>query len=286
MAELRIGTCSWKYPSWRGLVYSAAQGINYLQEYAAHFNTVEVDQWFWSLFGDGDVRLPDPDDARAYRASVPDDFRFSIKVPDSITLTHLRSRNKAAPLISNPHFLSPTLFASFLAAIAPLRDALGPLMFQFEYLNRQKMPSQEAFQQVTHAFIRGLPRDYTYGVEIRNPNYLNDAFLDFLAGCGAVPVLLQGYYMPSVVALYERWRTRLSRFDTVVLRLHGPDRQGMEERSGNQWDRIIAPKDDELVAVAGIARELLAGGARVYINVNNHYEGSAPLTIARLQRLL
>ena len=49
MAELRIGTCSWKYPSWRGLVYSAAQGINYLQEYAARFNTVEVGQWFWSV---------------------------------------------------------------------------------------------------------------------------------------------------------------------------------------------------------------------------------------------
>lgn len=50
--------------------------------------------------------------------------------------------------------------------------------------------------------------------------------------------------------------------------------------------RTPANKDDELAGVAGIARDLLAAGTRVYINVNNHYEGSAPLTIARLRRLL
>src|SRR6056297_1251867 len=34
MPSLRIGTCSWKYPSWEGLVYSAPKDINYLEEYA------------------------------------------------------------------------------------------------------------------------------------------------------------------------------------------------------------------------------------------------------------
>ena len=76
MSELRIGTCSWKYASWRGLVYSARPDINYLQEYAGRYDTVEVDQWFWSLFGSDragtlSVRLPNPADARAYRLSVP-----------------------------------------------------------------------------------------------------------------------------------------------------------------------------------------------------------------------
>lgn len=49
--DLHIGTCSWKYASWRGLVYSDAPHPNYLAEYARHYDTVEVDQWFWSLFG-------------------------------------------------------------------------------------------------------------------------------------------------------------------------------------------------------------------------------------------
>jgi uncharacterized protein YecE (DUF72 family) len=286
MSELRIGACSWKYPSWRGLVYTAAQPGDFLREYAAHFDTVEVDQWFWSLFGAGTVRLPDTADARAYRQAVGDGFRFSVKAPDSITLTHLRSRDKAAPPQPNPHFLSPVLAAAFLDAISPLADVLGPVMFQFEYLNRQKMPSQARFQVAFQTFLEALPEGYTYGLELRNPNYLNRELFAFMDRVKVAPVLLQGYYMPSILPLYERVRDLLAAQETVIIRLHGPDRQGMEERTGSRWDQIVAPKDDELAGVAAMARDLLGAGVRVYINVNNHYEGSAPLTIARLRHLL
>ncbi len=47
---IHLGTCPYKYESWRGLVYSY-QPANYLQEYARRYDCVEVDQWFWSLFG-------------------------------------------------------------------------------------------------------------------------------------------------------------------------------------------------------------------------------------------
>jgi uncharacterized protein YecE (DUF72 family) len=286
MSELRVGACSWKYPSWQGLVYSAPQGIDYLREYANRYDTVEVDQWFWSLFGAGTIRLPDPRDVRAYRQAVGDDFRFSVKAPDSITLTHLRNRDKAAALQPNERFLSPSLTIAFLDAISPLAGVLGPVMFQFEYLNRQKMPSQAQFQLVFQAFLNTLPAGHTYGLEIRNPNYLNRELFGFMAQNRVAPVLLQGYYMPSIMLLYERFRDLVAGQETVIIRLHGPDRQGMEERAGGRWDQIVAPKDDELAGVAAIARDLLSAGVRVYVNVNNHYEGSAPLTIARLRRLL
>lgn len=41
---LKIGTCSWKYPSWQGLVYSPDVGDNDLAEYARQYETVEIDQ--------------------------------------------------------------------------------------------------------------------------------------------------------------------------------------------------------------------------------------------------
>ena len=81
--DIRIGTCSWKYESWRGLVYSDAPGINYLAEYSKKYTCVEVDQWFWSLFGPDKVVLPQPRDVSQYAASVPEDFRFGIKLPNS-----------------------------------------------------------------------------------------------------------------------------------------------------------------------------------------------------------
>jgi uncharacterized protein YecE (DUF72 family) len=286
MGELRIGTASWKYPSWAGLVYSAPKGIDYLAEYAGRYDTVEVDQWFWSLFAPNKVRLPDPSDVASYRRAVPDGFRFSVKVPNAITLTHFYRKVKPDPLVPNPWFLSLDLFERFLAAIEPLRDVLGPLMFQFEYLNRTKMASQAEFEEVFGAFIEGLPDGHAYALETRNPNYLNGSLFDLMERLGLAPVLLEGYYMPSVVGLFEAWRPRLERCRTVVVRLHGPDRASIEKQTKRKWDRIVAPKDDALSAIATMVDGLLHSGVDVYVTVNNHYEGSAPRTIERLQERL
>jgi uncharacterized protein YecE (DUF72 family) len=286
MAQLRIGTCSWKFPSWHGLVYSQAKGVDYLSEYAQRYDTVEVDQWFWSRFSLGEVRLPDPADVAAYRAAVPDDFRFTVKAPNSVTLTHLYREEKDDPLIANPSFLSAALVKTFLRLLDPLRDVLGPVMFQFEYLNRQKMSSQDSFQKQFAAFAGQLPAGYPYGVEIRNPKYLNDAYFRFLSANKLIPVLLQGYWMPPIWEVYAEHRERILDHRTAVVRLLGPDRKGIEELTGKRWNSLAAPKDEELLKVVDIARDLMNEGVDVYINVNNHYEGSAPLTIERIRELL
>jgi uncharacterized protein YecE (DUF72 family) len=286
MAELRIGTASWKYPSWHGLVYSAPKGIDYLAEYARRYDTVEVDQWFWSLFGSDKVRLPDPADVESYRAAVPDGFRFSVKAPNAVTLTHFYRKAKSDPLVPNPWFLSTELLGRFLDSLEPLRDVLGPLMFQFEYLNRQKMASQAAFEDRFGAFAAELPEDIEYGLETRNPNYLNESLFDLMERLRLAPVLLQGYYMPSILELFGARRPRLERSRVVVVRLHGPDRSAIEKETGKKWDRLVAPKDEELSGIASMVGELIGAGVDVYVNVNNHYEGSAPLTIERLQERL
>jgi uncharacterized protein YecE (DUF72 family) len=286
MAQLRIGTCSWKFPSWDGLVYSAPKGINYLEEYARHYDTVEIDQWFWSLFGADSVKLPRPADVAAYRNAVPDNFRFTVKVPNSVTLTHPYRKAKTDPLVPNPSFLSPALFQTFLSLLDPLRDVLGPLMFQFEYLNRQKMASQDHFQERFGAFVEQLPRSYEYALEIRNGNYLNRSYFELLNRKGVSPVFLQGYWMPPITDPYQKWRDLIVQQEVAVIRLHGPDRQGIEKRTGKQWNQIVAPKDEELAAIAQMIDDLLDRGVDVYLNVNNHYEGSAPLTIERIRRLI
>ncbi len=284
MPTLRIGTCSWKFPSWQGLVYSAAEGIDYLEEYAQKYDTVEIDQWFWSLFPGG-IRLPRTADVRAYRQAVPDTFRFTVKVPNSVTLTHFYKKEKDEELAPNPDFFSVQLFQEFLELLEPIRPLLGPLMFQFEYLNKQKMPSQARWESLFEAFLNRIPSSYPYAVEIRNPNYLNAAYFQFLNRHHLAPVLLEGYYMPPVVQVYEKWRPLLLEQKTAVIRLHGPDREGMEETTGKRWDKRVAPKDQDLAAIADMVKDLLAQDVDVYVNVNNHYEGSAPLTIKRIEEL-
>ena len=206
MKNLHIGTCSWKYDSWRGLVYSENPQLNYLQEYATHYSTVEIDQWFWSLHGVGKTSLPDLRTVEEYASAVPNDFIFSIKVPNSITLTHFYRKSKNEPLVANPHFFSNTLFTEFLERLHAVKSQLGPLMFQFEYLNKQKMESQTVFFEKLTDFINKCPREFIYAVEIRNPNYINENYFNFLNQFKLQHVFLQGYYMPSVYSLYSKYK--------------------------------------------------------------------------------
>ena len=71
-----------------------------------------------------------------------------------------------------------------------------------------------------------------------------------------------------------------------VIRLLGPDRGRIEEQTGKRWDRRLAPKDEGLRHIAAMTNEMLSRGFEVTINVNNHYEGSAPRTIEALRPLL
>jgi len=286
LASLRIGTCSWRFPSWAGLVYSAPKGVDYLKEYAARYTTVEVDQWFWSLFGTDKISLPDSATVIDYRASVPDDFRFTVKAPNSVTLTHLYRKHKAEPLVANPYAFSPELVQAFVELLAPLHDVLGPIMLQFGYLNRQMIPSKRHFEERLDVLASQLPGDRTFAVELRNPNWFSSSFFALLERRRLAPVLLQGYYMPPVTEVYRQWRNEITAHETAIIRLHGPDRAGMEEQTGRQWDRIVQARDAELAVVVEMIEDMLGRGLDVYVNVNNHYEGSAPLTIERIERLL
>lgn len=288
--HLRVGTCSWKYDSWEGLVYKPGKRYrpeDYLPDYARHFTTVEIDQWFWSLFPTG-VRLPDPSVARQYAESVPDDFQFTIKAPNAITLTHSYAKQpKGSERTANelnPHFLSVDLLNRFLETLTPMRGKLGPIMFQFEYLNKQKMPSLAVFLERLRAFLERAPAGFQYAVEIRNPNYLKDEFFDSLRRLGSGYVLLEGYYMPPIAEVAAGHDVRTAPFS--IIRLHGPDRSGIEEQTGGAWNEIIEPRDESLQAAADIIRQNLADDVDTYVNVNNHYEGSAPLTIQRLLEIL
>jgi len=280
MSRLRVGTCSWKFDSWQGLLYSGRDKEQYLAEYATRFPTVEIDQWFWSLFPPDRLVLPSREVAARYAAAVPPDFRFSIKLPNSLTLTHYPERSRTGPLRPNPHFLSPELFAQVLERLEPIRSRTGVLMLQFGYLNRQHMPRPTDLRDRLDAFLAAVDRQIPLGVELRNPNLLNRDTFTWLRDRDLTPVFLQGYYMPDLADVYARVRDLVR--GLAVVRLHGPERQEMERRSGDRWDRIVRPRDEEIGRMAGVVKDLLARGVDVYLNVNNHYEGSAPLTIHRL----
>ena len=133
-----------------------------LPDYPKLLNTVEVDQWFWSLFPSGPVLL-DEAAVKRYAESVPDDFLFTIKAPNSLTLKHFYAKQpkiyQAHANRPNGNFLSVVLLRRFLDRLAPMGKKVGVIMLQFEYLNRAKMPSLDAFFEKLHGFFAGAPRD-------------------------------------------------------------------------------------------------------------------------------
>lgn len=278
---LRFGTCSWKYDSWEGIVYTDSKSKNYLKEYSQKFNTVEIDQWFWSLFSPAKVVLPQKSIVEEYRKSVPDDFLFTIKVPNSITLTHFYKDAKEDRLIPNPFFLSVELFNEFLNAIVPIRKQVGCLIFQFEYLNKQKMKSLSEFQSRFAEFQKKLSNDVPpIGIEIRNPNYLNEKYFEFLSEQSLAPVFLEGYFMPPITEIYSKFKKHIK--NLAVIRLHGPDRKGIEKIANDNWNQIYINRDVEIKSIVEMIKELQSNEVDLFVNVNNHFEGSAPLSIQKL----
>ncbi|MGM0482962.1 MAG: hypothetical protein ACQERI_00250 [Candidatus Krumholzibacteriota bacterium] len=54
--------------------------------------------------------------------------------------------------------------------------------------------------------------------------------------------------------------------------------------TGKEWNKLVDPEDD-LEEVAAMARDIAGREIYLTININNHNEGSAPLTIERLEAM-
>lgn len=275
--NLFIGSCSWKYDEWIGIIYSVGTK-NYLEEYSKRYNSVEIDQWFWSLFPNSIV-LPKIETAKEYANSVGDQFKFTVKVPNSITLTHYYKTN-----IENKNFLNPELMVKFIENIAPLESKIGTLMMQFEYLNKQKMENLDKFIDLLQTFFNKLPKNINYAVEIRNPNYITKKYFEFLNSAKIGNVLIQGYYMPPIWDTFFRYKDLLN--TNVVIRLLGDDRSGIEKITDGKWNNIVINRDNEILRVIEIIKGLKLKDVSLFLNINNHYEGCAPKTIEKILKLL
>ena len=114
MTELRIGCSGWNYKHWRNGVFYPPRlpTSKWLQFYAEHFDTVEVNATFY--------RLPRPTAVANWVALTPPDFVFAIKM--SRYVTHVKRLAGVKELLER-----------FYATIAPLvgTPRLGPVLSQF-----------------------------------------------------------------------------------------------------------------------------------------------------------
>ena len=266
--QVRIGTCSWNYESWVGLVYTkpSKTAAGYLPEYSKHFRTAEIDSWFY--------RLPERKDVLEYLGNVDEDFSFTVKVSEDISLTHMRNRG-SRELIPNPSFLSPELFSQYIQRVEPMLPQVDAAMLEFEYLNKDKMRSVDDFMKALDVFISTVPQSVPLAIETRNKNYLVEDYFQFLKERHLIHVFSEKRFMPHIYEVYEKYGQYIE--GTSVIRLLGGDRAEIEKATGEQWNKIVDEKQDKK-RIADMSRDIKYKGGKVIININNHYEGSAPIT--------
>lgn len=200
-----VGTSSWKYPGWRGLLYDEQRYLyrgkvsesrfekECLEEYADVFRTVCVDAGYY--------QFPSPQSIRELCRQVPDGFKFSFKVTDQITARTFPKLDRYGERGGqrNPHFLDAELFRSaFLASCEPHHDKIGVLMFEFSHFHPRDFQRGREFMDMLDAFLGKLPQGWQYGVEVRNPSLLHPDYFAMLRSHGVTHVLNNWTRMPTV----------------------------------------------------------------------------------------
>ena len=280
---LRLGTSSWSFPGWAGLVYggpapTAVLSRDGLRAYARHplLTTVGVDSGFYAPL--------DADRLARWAAQVPVDFRFLVKAPAAVTQRHQRGGD--GRWRHNPEFLSPDI--ALRQAVEPYRRGLGEragvLLLQFPPQGGRTHPRR--FAEDLYRFLKRLPPGPVYAVELRDAHLLTADFAAALHHGGAVPSLAAHPRLPPLSAqasllqdaaqgpLVLRWLLRRNRGYEEARERYGP------------FSQLAEPDPDTRAAIRALAAAALARGREVFIIVNNKAEGSSPLSIAALARTL
>jgi uncharacterized protein YecE (DUF72 family) len=288
-ARIRLGTSSWSFPGWTGLVYAAHNGQpatervlarHGLAAYARHplFRTVSLDRTFYAP-------LTTEEFAR-YAAQVPDGFRFVVKAPAAITDPVVRKAGSGVAARDNPSFLdAATAAVAFVQpTLAGLGPKAGPLVFQFPPLGRRMLADVPRLSARIAAFMTMLPRGPLYAVEVRDPDLVTSAFAAALADSGAVPCLAVHARMPSVDLQARAFDADTSAAGPLVVRwnLHAGRSYDDAKADYSPFNRIVEEDLPSRTALARLARTAAAAGRDVYVTINNKAEGSAPLSVEHL----
>lgn len=286
-----IGTSSWKYPGWRGLLYDEARYVyrgkwaesrferNCLAEYAEVFKAVGVDAAYYNF--------PRLEYLQGLADQVPDDFRFGLKVTDAITLRKFPNlpRFGAEAGQRNADFLNADLFATaFLKPCASIRPKIGILMFEFSRFHPGDYAHGRDFVADLDAFLARLPSGWPYGIELRNKHWLTPEYFACLARHGVAHVFNSWSEMPPVSAQMALPESRTHPELTAARFLLKPGRTYEEAvQTFQPYDAVKEVNEDARRASAALIEESQTAPKRqTFIFVNNRLEGNALATIAAM----
>lgn len=275
-AKLYLGTSSWYFPGWAGIVYDRAGSEarvsrEGLRAYAQHplLRSVSVDRAFYQP-------LQASDYAR-YAAQVPAWFRFTVKAWRGLSDPQIEGAH-------NPLFLDGDYARE--AILKPMLEGLGEragvwvLQFSPELPRRARFGPLE-FAQRLQAFLEALQSPVPVAVELRDTELLVPEYFAALSATGAVHCV---NVHPTGLRLIEQVQRIGHRPEPLVIRwmLHAGYAYEAARERYRPFDRLVDEDPATRAGVAKLARRALDAGGSVYVIANNKAEGSAPLTLFKL----
>lgn len=286
-AEIRVGTSSWSFPGWVGLVYDRSASEQTLARhglaaYARHplFRMVGIDRSFYAPLGLAAFQ--------SYAAAVPDHFRFLCKAFDGVTspLVRTGATDSGMRYGESPHFLDAAFAAEQVVRpfIEGLGDKCGPLVFQFVPMSKQAMGKPDRFLDRLAAFLTALPRNAMLAVEIRNRELLTPKYAGVLRDCGVAHCYNVHPSMPPVAEQREIIPIESQPAAVVRWMLNRKFDYESAKNAYEPFDRIVDADVRSRAEIANLCGQAAILQKLVFVAINNKAEGSAPLSLRELAR--
>ena len=163
-----VGATGWSMKQWVGTTYpKGARPVDFLKYYGEQFNTIELNSTHY--------RIPDAATVERWYETVPTDFRFCPKIPQSIS--HARGLG-----------LQESPLELFVKNIVLLREKLGCCFMQLPpFFQPDRLP-------LLRRFLEQFPADIPLAVEVRHEDWFNDA-----VAFTAFTELLEEQHRPAVI---------------------------------------------------------------------------------------
>jgi uncharacterized protein YecE (DUF72 family) len=160
-----------------------------------------------------------------------------------------------------------------------LGTKLGPIVFQFPFFSRGTFRDRHEFLDRLLPFLKKLPADHKFAVELRNKAWLDTELANLLRDHRIALVLQDRSWMPNPSELkfdpitadwtYIRWLVNREEIEAVT----------------QTSDKVVVDRVQELSSWVDFCYQIKNRGVTVYAYANNHYQGHGPATISKFVEL-
>ena len=284
-----IGGSSWKYEGWLGQIYSPQRYTvrgkfskrafeqECLREYAETFPIVCGDFAFY--------QFPTEDYWRKLFTLAPPYFRFGFKAPEQITAKAypVMPRYGALAGQENETFLSAHTFREmFLRPLWQYRERVAVIIFEFGAFGLKSMDDLSEFLDKLDPFLASLPREFQYGVEIRNPEFLQADYFNCLANHNVAHVYNAWARMPELHDQMAIPNSTTAGFTVCRALLRKGRAYEQAVASFSPYTEIKDPNPEARASMRTLITRARDTKHPLFLFVNNRLEGNSPMTILSL----